>query len=288
MLRSLYKSHADREVIARWCRTRLDAWDVPHRRETVALDDAIVHLTYAGTGSTRVVFVPGTNFNAAAGLTLARALARRWGVVLVDLPGQPGLSSGERPHAAHRGWYGSKLAEVLEVTGAEQVVALGHSLGGSVVLSCDSDRIAGRVLLAPAGIIPLHVDMRMMVPSLHWLLAPSEERTASMLEDFTAPATPVPDSIVEWLHLVAVHCRSTLAPPPLPEAILHRRLGSPLIIATGAHDCFLPPERLAPATRAKLGTELHTINGAGHLAADERPGAVTALVDLMVAELDAR
>jgi pimeloyl-ACP methyl ester carboxylesterase len=286
-LRDLYKSRADREVIVRWCRARLDAWEVPHRRETIAVEGTPVHLTHIGTGPARVVFVPGTNFNAATSLTVARSLARHWGTTLIDLPGQPGLSSGERPHAAHRAWYGHMLAETLDAFGADQVVAVGHSLGGSVLLSCDSDRIAGRVLLAPAGVIPLHVDMRMMVPSLRWLLAPSQERSEALLADFTAPGHAPPEAIVQWLQLVAAHCRSTLAPPPLPEAVLRRRLGSPLIVATGAHDCFLPPARLGPAVRERLGVDLHVIDDAGHLAADEQPEAITTLVALMLADPDA-
>ncbi|MCD0447357.1 alpha/beta hydrolase [Glycomyces sp. A-F 0318] len=285
MLRSLYKSDADREVVARWCRSRLDAWGVPHRRETVEVSDALVHLTRVGSGPVEVVFVPGTNFNAAANLAVAEVLARRRGVVLVDLPGQPGLSSGERPRAAHRGWYGRKVAEALEAIGADRVIAVGHSLGGSVVLSCDSERIAGRVLLAPAGVAPLRLDPRMAASSLGWLLASTPERTAAMLEGFTAPGHAPPEAIVEWLGLVAAHCRSTLAPPPLPGAVLERRKGSPLIAATGAHDRFLPPDRLGPAVRAGLGVELHVIDGAGHLAADERPEAVAALVDRMAAQM---
>ena len=285
-LRTLYRSKADREVVARWCRSRLDAWEVPHRRETVDVGDAQVHLTRVGAGPAQVLFVPGTNFNAAASLTIAASLARRWSVILVDLPGQPGLSSGERPRAAHREWYGRKLAEVLNAIDTEPVVAVGHSLGGAVLLSCDSERIAGRVLLAPAGIAPLHVDIRMMVPSLRWLLAPTLERTEAMLEGFTAPGNPPPESIAQWLHFVAVHCRSTLAPPPLPDETLQRRLGSPLIVATGAHDRFLPPSRLGPAARAKLDVDLEVIDGAGHLAGDERPEAVTDLVDLLMTRID--
>lgn len=287
-MRTLYRSKSDREVVARWCRSRLDAWEVPHRCETVEVVDAQVHLTFVGSGPFRVLFVPGTNFNAASSLTLAESLARRWGVILVDLPGQPGLSSGERPRAAHQGWYTSKLAEALAAVDAEQMVALGHSLGGSVLLACDSDRIAGRVLLAPAGIVPLHVDMRMMVPSLRWLLAPTLERTESMLEGFTAPGNASPEAIARWLYLVASHCRSTLAPPPLPDETLERRLGSPLIVAAGAHDRFLPPDRLGPVARAKLGVDLDVIDGVGHLAGDERPEAVTDLVGLLMSRIDNR
>lgn len=286
LLRSLYKSRVARQIITRWCGARLGAWEVPHRLETVVLDDAVVHLTHMGEGPPRVVFAPGTNFNAAAGLTIAAALARHWPTTIVNLPGQPGLGSGERPRGAHRGWYGRKLAQALESVGTEPVIALGHSLGGAVLLTCDSDRIAGRVLLAPAGIAELRLDARMMAPSLRWMLAPTPERTRAMLTHFTAPGTPPPEPIVEWLDLVAIHCRSTLAPPPLPTETLRRHLGSPLLVATGAHDRFLPPDHLGPAVKERLGLDLHVIADAGHLVTEERPEAITALVDLMLTDLD--
>lgn len=281
-----YKSAADHAVIARWCRERLDAWPVPHRRETLELGDARVHLTLTGTGPTEVVYVPGTNFNAAASLTVAAALADRRPTAIVDLPGQPGLSSGERPRAAHRDWYARKLAESLEAAGIDRAVAVGHSLGAAVLLACDSPRIAGRVLVSPAGLVPLRVDPRMARTSLAWLLAPTPERARSMLEGFTAPGVQPPEPVVQWLNLVATHWRSTLAPPPLPAAMLRRLHGTPLLVATGAHDRFLPPDRLAPATRAKLGAELHVIDDAGHLAVDERPELIADLVDTLTARID--
>lgn len=287
-MHSPYKSVADRAVITRWCRNRLDDWPVPHRCETVELADASVHVTFVGTGPTEVVYVPGTNFNAAAGLTIAAALAAHRPTAIIDLPGQPGLSSGERPRAAHRHWYGRKLAETLQATGIEHALAVGHSLGAAVLLTCDSDRIAGRVLVSPAGLVPLRVDARMTAASLTWLLAPTPERTQAMLAGFTAPGGRPPEPIVQWLNLVATHCRSTLAPPPLPPEALQRLCGTPLLVATGAHDRFLPPERLAPATRAKLGVDLSVIDDAGHLAVDERPEAITDLVDTLSARISPR
>ncbi|MCC3763484.1 alpha/beta hydrolase [Glycomyces sp. TRM65418] len=287
-MHSPYKSAADRAVVTRWCRHRLDAWPVPHRRDTVEFADAAVHLTFVGTGPPEIVYVPGTNFNAAAGLDVAAALGRRRPTVIVDLPGQPGLSSAGRPRAAHRGWYGRKLAEALEAAAIDRAVAVGHSLGAAVLLACDSDRLSGRVLLSPAGLVPLRVDARMAALSLRWMLAPTPERTQAMLEGFTAPGVQPPEPIVQWLNLVASHCKSTLAPPPVPPETLRRLAGTPLLVATGAHDRFLPPARLAPATRAKLGVDLQVIDGAGHLVVDERPEEVADLVDALLARIDPR
>ncbi|WP_158299860.1 alpha/beta fold hydrolase [Glycomyces paridis] len=273
-MRSLYKSRADREVVARWCRERVTG----HETRTAELGDVRVHLTVIGEGPVETVLVPGTNFNAATSLRFAAALAECRTVAVVDLPGQPGLSSGRRPRAPHRGWYAAALSGALDALDARGVTAVGHSLGAAVVAACESDRIAARALISPAGFTTLRLDARMMARSTAWLLAPSPERTRAMLADFTAPGNTAPDEIADWLTLTAVHCRSTLAPPPLPDAVFRRLRGTPLAVAVGEHDRFLPPARLAPAVRAALGVELRVLPGVGHLAVDEEPETIAALV----------
>lgn len=65
-----------------------------------------------------MVFVPGTNFSTGACLPLATALAGQFRVVLADIPGQPGLISGERiPAAGRLAWYGRWLTELATTLG---------------------------------------------------------------------------------------------------------------------------------------------------------------------------
>ncbi|MFF4388051.1 alpha/beta fold hydrolase [Streptomyces sp. NPDC001552] len=115
---TIYRSAAGRELIRRWCHEQLDGWDVPHERTVVGAGGAQTHVVSAGAGGTTVVFVPGTNFNAAASLPLATALvAAGHRVLLLDVPGQPGLSSGDRNLSRGRSsWYGAWLDEVIDKT----------------------------------------------------------------------------------------------------------------------------------------------------------------------------
>lgn len=54
------------------------------------------HVVSAGDGRP-LVLLPGTNFCAAAWLDLIGVLAATHRVHAIDLPGQPGLSHGQRP-----------------------------------------------------------------------------------------------------------------------------------------------------------------------------------------------
>ncbi|MEV3939188.1 alpha/beta hydrolase [Glycomyces sp. NPDC049804] len=277
-MRSLYKSEAGQRIIGHWCRARLDAFPVPHRRSLISVNGALAHVTFLGEEPARVVFVPGTNFNAATCLAVAEVLSSRWPVMIVDMPGQPGLSSGRRPAAPLRSWYGSMLTGVLDAVDARGVVVVGNSLGAAIALSCASDRIAARVLYSPGGIIPLRTDKLLMKRSAAWLLRPSLERSRRLLELFVTPGGAPPESTVAWMDLVARYCKTTLAPSPLTPALLHRWRDTPVVSAVGEHDRFLPPDRLAPVIESVFGRRLHVLPGVGHLAVEERPEDVVELV----------
>lgn len=93
---SIYRNEMGRHSIQGWCADQLDRWAVPHERTVVTAKEVRSHVVTAGAGATTVVFVPGTNFNAASSLPLATALVTAGHhVVLLDVPGQPGLSSPE-------------------------------------------------------------------------------------------------------------------------------------------------------------------------------------------------
>ncbi|MFI1013130.1 alpha/beta fold hydrolase [Streptomyces sp. NPDC020965] len=273
-MRSIYRSVAGRDAIGRWCAERLDEWPVAHERVTLSVSGVRTHVVTAGSGSP-VVFVPGTNFNAAASLPVASALvAAGHRVILPDVPGQPGLSSGERGLAGGRlSWYGRWLGEVIEQTAAGPVTVMGHSFGAAVALSCDSPHIERLVLASPAGLTGLSVPPRLLAASAAWFLRPTPASSARLLRAMSAPGRQPREELVEWMTLVARHSRSSGAPgraEPPPGRCTR-------LAVTGAHDVFLPPERLHRAVRDTLGTELRVVAGAGHLIVEEHPELLASL-----------
>ncbi|MBM7786548.1 alpha/beta fold hydrolase [Tenggerimyces flavus] len=281
-MRSVYKNSAGESVVRQWCTDALARASFPLTTATVDTSAGHVTLTTAGgTGPPRVVLVPGTAFNAAVALPWLQALSTCWATTVVDLPGQPGLSNAHRPlrHGRDRlAWYGGVVNEVLAAIDADQVVLVGNSLGAAVVLAADSARIAARVLISPAGFIRLSVDPRLALASAGWLLRPTPARTRRMLRLFVAPGDEPPETEVEWMTLMASHCRTTLAPPPLPTEILAGRAEQPCVVAVGEHDRFLPPHRLAPTVRRTMNTELHVLPHAGHLTTPAQLDQVLSLI----------
>ncbi|MFD7511976.1 alpha/beta fold hydrolase, partial [Streptomyces sp. NPDC059853] len=274
---SVYKNVNAQRNVRRWCLERIDAWEVEHVRTEVTTSAGSTSVLGAGPADDRapgIVLVPGTNMNAALSLSVAGMLAARRRTIVLDVPGQPGLSSGGRPVRGRMGWYGKWLGEVLEQVTPGPVVVVGHSLGGAIALACGSGRIAGRVLLSTAGLSRARVSPALLAATVPWLARPSLSRAAGLLRHMAAPDRSLSPELAEWMALVARECRSSLAPAPLPRTVVERRRSVPCLVATGRHDAFFPPPALSAAVRDRLGTECRVVEGAGHLLLDEEPAAV--------------
>ncbi|MEV7516939.1 alpha/beta hydrolase [Streptomyces diastaticus] len=209
--------------------------------------------------------------NAAVSLEAVAVLATTGAVAVLDVPGQPGLSAGHRPHRARLPWYGHWLSQALEQVATGPAIVVGHSLGAAIALAAHSPHITGRLLLSPGGVTRLAVPASVLRATLPWVLRSAEHRSRRLLREMSAPGHAVPEQLVEWMTLVGRSCRSTLAPSPLPSHVLRRARPVPCVVAVGSHDVFLPSAPLGRATRRLLGAEAHVLDGAGHLDAGRRP-----------------
>ncbi|MFE7765953.1 alpha/beta fold hydrolase [Streptomyces sp. NPDC057438] len=279
---SIYRSTACQQRVRDWCLERLGEWGVPHQRHeiptTAGVTSVITMRAEPAPALPTVVLVPGTNTNGAVYRHIAKALATRWSTVVLDVPGQPGLSADVRPRRGRSPWYGQWLTESLDQAVPGPAIVVGHSLGGAIALASDSPRIAGRVLLSSAGLVRLLVPPAVVAATVPWLARPTVPRATRVLRRMVAPGGQVPVELAEWMALVADCCHSSLAPPPLPPELLAERRSVPCLVAAGRHDVFLPPRRVAPAARRHLGASLHILEGAGHLLLDEAPDEIVALV----------
>jgi pimeloyl-ACP methyl ester carboxylesterase len=280
---SVYKSANGRRQVRDWCASRIEAWEVAHRCWEVPTVAGITSVVSAGPdpvgGEPSVVLVPGTNMNAAVCLGMAKLLAARWHTVVLDVPGQPGLSADRRPRRRRTAWYGQWLAEALDRSVDGPALVVGHSLGGAIALACPSAQITGRVLVSTAGLVRLAVTPPVLAATVPWMARPTAARTERLLRRMVAPGAPVPDELTEWMTLVARCCRSSLAPMPLSSAVLAERSAATCRVVTGIHDVFLPPGRIGAASRLHLGVDPDVLDGVGHLVLDEQPASIVRLVE---------
>jgi pimeloyl-ACP methyl ester carboxylesterase len=177
---NIYRSESARQILTDWCRQRLDSWGVEHTSAVLTSALGATHIVVAGQVEPTVVVLPGTNFNAATSTKLAGRFAAQHRTVVVDIPGQPGLSAAQRPKRDRLHQYGAWVDELLPALAGGQVVLVGHSLGAAVALAATpTDRVAGLLLLDPAGFIRPRLTGRLMACTLPWILHPNARNRAS-------------------------------------------------------------------------------------------------------------
>ncbi len=265
-----------------WCVDQLQSWTVAHDRRVVVAHGVETHVVGAGGGDVTVVYLPGTNFNAASSLPLAEALAGRYRVVLVDVPGQPGLSDGHRdPPQRTTEWYGRWFHEVLRQVTPGPVVVMGHSYGGAIAMSSTSPLIGGRLLVSTAGLSRLRISVPILVAAGAWAVFPRSSTSARLLRLMLAPGHQPRPALVEWMTLVAEHCRSSGSPSKVPP----RRTEAPTAVAVGAHDVFLPPAALQSVVRERFGGELTVVPGSGHLVVEEAMPELMTVLDTVIEDM---
>ena len=280
---ALYRSVPAREAVLGWCRGRLAGWEVPHEVSQLTTGMGPTSLVRAGDGPICVVFLPGTNFNAATSLGLLESVVKAgMSVMCADLPGQPGLSSAERPGdevAAYASWVAEVLTHARRLLPADGVLTLvGHSRGAAVALAAPPDLVDHLVLLSPAGLVDVRPTWPMLYATLPWLLRRNEAGSRRLGKLMTGPESCPSPELVAWLTLVARSTRTTGAPGRCEESVLHRWRGRSVKVLTGEHDCFFPPSRLRGPTHHDLETEVSVVAGAGHLLVDQAPDRVIAAI----------
>ena len=283
--RLTFRSFEDQEAFVAACHERIAAWRVPHELRLVqtALGPTTVLVAGGPTGvnghSRPVLVLPGAHLASASVLALAAALARTRQVLVVDPPGQPGLSYPKRP--THFGAYGAWLDEVIGTVGQRPTV-VAHGQGAAIVLLADEPSIADLVLVAPAGIVAPTRSLGRRAVEQRWRLQPSARNARSFAQSLAAPGTPVADDVVRWYELVGTHARpAATATPSRPVGGGDEVLGpwatrpADVRILAGALDPLFPPGRIATAaSHHRLSTTI--VQGAGHLLPVEHPDAVAA------------
>lgn len=272
----IYRSNAGRTAVDAWCAGELDRRLPSAYRRVVDSPLGPTHLTTLGTGPQDMLLLPGTNMNAATSIPVIRALAGSCRVTVPDLPGQPGLSAGDRPGLDLVGGYRAWLDQVLAAVGDGPVLLAGESRGAAVALCASpGPGIGGLLLTAPAGFVDARFSPGMLRASLPWLLRPTPARSARMLATMYGEKVVADhDRLVEWMTLAARHTRSSLSPSPLPDGVVAGWRETPCQVLVGEHDRLFAPRRVQPAVTGLLRAATTVVPGGGHLLSHTDPEAI--------------
>nr|WP_275942312.1 alpha/beta fold hydrolase [Streptomyces spiramenti] len=187
----------------------------------------------------------------------------------VDLPGEPGLSTANRPALdsdAPSRW----LAEVIAGLGLEAPALVGASLGGWTALDFavrHPDRVSRLALLAPGGVGPARFAWL-----LRWaMLRPFGEWGRRRSAADVAGLDPVHDrEVLDELSFVMSEFKPRTEKLPIFADELLARLEMPTLVLCGARDAMFDSLETARRFRRRVpGAEVVVLPLAGHAVLDQ-------------------
>jgi pimeloyl-ACP methyl ester carboxylesterase len=242
-----------------------------HDQIAVSADGAAIHFDVQGSGAPALTFVHGWCCDRTYWDAQATACAPRHTIVCVDLAGHG--ASGRARSRWSTGAFGEDVAAVVRQLGLAQVVLIGHSMGGPVIVEA-----ARRLPEAVIGVIG--VDTWSYVSKVR-----SQQEVAQVVAPFRADFATAMDNFVRRFFPAG-------ADPALVERVVAGMSAASPDIAIGAmtelrgHDRQLRQRlrglrvpkiaitagpSLSDATARDFGIDLMPMSGVGHFLMMEDP-----------------
>ncbi|HEY2354343.1 MAG TPA: alpha/beta fold hydrolase [Gaiellaceae bacterium] len=276
---------------------RLNGFD---DRELI-VDGARLRYAVSGDGPP-LVLVHGLGGTVENWRALAPALAERHRVLVPDLPGHG--RSEALPEARHLDEIVDAVFALAEAERIEHAAWIGHSLGGTVSLRAAvrrPDAVRGVVLAAAAGVgsstrlgrvtvtlMGLVEPGKAIAPHRQaWANSPLGRRVAFGWWGVGDALALDPAMAEAFFTGPAFHTntrqagQALLRTDPLAEL---ERITCPVLCLWGASDKWVKPDDGFEYAR-RLGAQVRTIAGCGHLLIGERPDACLAAIEDFVASL---
>lgn len=234
---------------------------------------------------------------------LGPLLAERFTVVAPDLPGH-GFTTGRPAGGMTMPAIARAAAELLAVLDVSPDLIVGHSAGAAIAVRMTLDGLA-----SPRGIVGLDAALlpfpglaaklfpamaKMLfvnpfAPRLFAGMARSNAETARFLERSTGSKIE-PDGVALYQKLLSTPGHVSGALTMMADWDLERMqhdlpaLGVPLLLIHGDQDAAIPIASARTAVRLVADGRLVALSGVGHLAHEERPAEVAALIEAFAGE----
>jgi magnesium chelatase accessory protein len=280
-----------------WPAWEHDGRDWPNRAASRFVQAAGLrwHVQVMGQGPV-LLLLHGTAAATHSWRALLPLLAQGFTVVAPDLPGH-GFSQGVPPARLSLPGMAASVGALLQAMGLQPALAAGHSAGAAILL-----RMALEGRIAPAAIVSLNGALQPLgdrhaafftrtarllaglpfVPALFAWRAADPAVADRLLADTGSRIEPRGVALYARLFRHSGHLASALGMManwdlrPLLRDL--PRLGPRLLLVVGAQDRAVPPEQ-AERARARLpSARIVVLPGLGHLAHEEQPEQVAALI----------
>jgi pimeloyl-ACP methyl ester carboxylesterase len=264
-VQSLYKSPAAEKAVMEMYDHALDQWPVPYETRTIPTRHGDTYVIASGSpASPPLILLHGAGTNSAIWVGDVAAYSRDYRVYAVDLLGEAGRSSPNRP-AWDSPAYAEWLDEVFDALGIDKAVLVGISQGGWTALKFAvyrPERVAGLALITPGGVVPDKLSFLFQAI----LLSLFGERGVRRLVRVLYGKQAIPPGVEEVVTRVMKSFNGRMGVLPIFSDDDLRRLTMSVFLIGGTDDALRDLNKIAARLQNLLPhLQVQIIPGAGHV-----------------------
>lgn len=276
-----------------------DGWDWPNREASrfVRAGGLNWHVQVEGDGD-EVLLLHGTGASTHSWRKLFASLSRDFRVISPDLPGH--AFTAPLPHGRlNLPCMAEAVGALMTKLGAHPKLIVGHSAGAAIAIRIVLDgRADPEAIVSLNGALfpisnsylrPFFVGAAKLMalnPLTPWLFAMRARDPVAvrrLLDGTGSKIDPVDERFYARLAATTSHAAGALGMMAGWDlAAFERdlpRLSTPLLLVVGDADAMVPPGRAAGVARLAKGARVVRLPGLGHLAHEEAPETIRALID---------
>ncbi len=262
--KSIYKSIAGEKAIMSFYDSFLHCWPVPHETINIQTRHGQTFVIASGEKSAPpLILLHGSSSNSAMWMGDINEYSRNYRVYAVDIIGEPGKSSANRPDldsSAYAEW----LEDILKAVNLKKATVMGISLGGWMALNFAKSMpqyVDKLVLLCPSGIASPKLSFPLKVIPLMLLGQLGIKRISRIV----CGNTTITKDVEKLTGLMAKYYKPRFKIPIFSDAEL-KRLTMPVLLIAGKLDALLPSDKTADRLSQLVPVlETNIIEDAGHL-----------------------
>lgn len=244
MRKSIYKTAPGEMLIMGYYNQLLEQWPVSYDSGRTNTRHGRTHVIACGDPiNPPLIMLHGANSNSAAWMEDVSRYSQHFRVYLLDIPGEPGKSSRNRPS-----WRGSAFSEwledVLNELNLEQTSIVGLSYGGWIAIkfaASHPERVKKLVLLAPSGLVPTRWSFLIKAVPLSLM----GKKGAEILNKLVVGKEDIGESAREFINLVMTNFRPRVGTIDMFSDEDLQCLTMPVKLFTGAKDVINNSEKMA-------------------------------------------
>jgi pimeloyl-ACP methyl ester carboxylesterase len=281
LLKSGFRCPGDEKEIQRAARKLLANWALKHTLRTYSTPLGPTTVLTAGEPSDQmpVVLILGGSLAAATIEACVAAIARTREVFVVDVPGEPGMSSPGRPVGHDIRPYGIWLDVLNPQLTSQPTCLVGHGFGAAIAIAAENSNVRRIFLVSPEHVVP---STRANVSTLlrRWQRSINPSDVNRYLDTLTGSEYVPDQEILTWFAKVAVYTVPTPRTHGVPDTVVEKTSARiPVTVVIGTDDRVVSEKIVDRFLDERPHIEKVQLVGIGHLPMLEAPERFARLLE---------